>query len=109
MVHTDDSHPSDFTFANHVGTQTDDSDDGDMPTVPAELRQTNLEVSAAITPAMLLQPSFPRHPRPDGPTHMTRNQLLDAQLKLDQAHQQRDISKMLKLVVTNMHCLAKFS
>ena len=40
---------------------------------------------------------------------MTRNQLLDAQLKLDQACQQRDISKMLKGVVTNMHCLAEFS
>ena len=40
---------------------------------------------------------------------MTRNQLLDAQLKLDQAHQQRDISKMLKGIVTNMHCLARFS
>ena len=90
-----------------------------MPAIPEELRQTigshlwftNLEVSAAITPMMLRQPSFPRHPHPDRPTHKTRNQLLDAQLKLDQAHQQRDISKMLKGVVTNMnmHCLLKFS
>ena len=44
-----------------------------------------------------------------GPTRMTRNQLLDAEVKLDQAHQHRDISKMLKGVVTNMHCLTKFS
>ena len=115
MVHTDDSRPSAFTFANHVGIQTDDSDNEDMPAVPEELRQTigshlpltNLEVSAAISPSMLLQP--PRHPHLDGPTHMTMNQLLDAQLKLDQAHQQRHISKMLTGVVTNMHCLTKFS
>ena len=40
---------------------------------------------------------------------MTIEQMLNSQLKLDQAHQQRDISKMLKGVVTNMHCLAKFS
>ena len=117
MMHTDESRPSGFTFANHVGMQTDDSEDEDLHDVPAELHRTitshlwltNLEVSAAITPTMLLKPSFPRHPHPDVPTHMTRNQLLDAQLKLDQAHQQCDISKMLKGVVTNMHCLAKFS
>ena len=40
---------------------------------------------------------------------MTMNQLLDSQLMLDEAHQQRDISKMLKGVVANMHCLIKFS
>ena len=65
-------------------------------TVPEELRQTvgsrlwltKLEVSAAITPSMPLQPSLPRQPHPDGPTPMTMAQLLDAQLKLDQAHQQ---------------------
>ena len=49
------------------------------------------------------------HPHPDGPTHMTMNQLLDAQLKLEQAHQQRDISKRFKGTVANMHCLTKFS
>ena len=115
MVHTDASRPSDFAFANHVSMQTDDSEDEDMPTVPAELRQTinnhlwltTLEVSAAITPTLPVQPFFPRHPHPDRPTHMTKKQLLHAQLKLDQAHQQRDISKMLKGIVTNMHCLAK--
>ena len=108
--------PSDLTFANHVGIQTDDLESQDMPDVPAELRQTigshlwltSLEVSAAITPTMLL-PSFPRHPHADGPTPMTMEQLLDAQLKLEQAHQQRHISKMLKGVATSMHCLAKFS
>ena len=40
---------------------------------------------------------------------MTRQQLLDAQVQLDQAYQQRDIAQMLKGVVTNMHCLVKFS
>ena len=116
MIHADDTRPSDISFANQVGIQTDDSESADKPTVPAELRQTigshlrltNLEVSAALTPSMLMQPSLPRHPHPDGPTPMTMNQLLDSQLKLEQAHQQRDISKMLKGVVTNMHCLTKF-
>ena len=37
------------------------------------------------------------------------SQLLDSQLKLDEGHQQRGMSKMLKDVVTNMHCLIKFS
>ena len=96
MILTDDTRPSDFTFANQVSSQTDDSEGKDMPTVPEELRQTitigshlwltNLEVSAAITPSMLLQPSLPRQPHPDGPTLLARNQLLDAQLKLEQAH-----------------------
>ena len=68
MMHTDESRPSDFTFANPVGIQTDDSEDEYQHDVPAELRRTitshlrltNLEVPAAITPTMLLQPSFPR-------------------------------------------------
>ena len=76
MIHTDDSRPSDFTFA-HMAIQTDDQDDDDTPLdTPEELRKTigwhlwlaNLEVSDAITPTMLRQPSLPRHPHLDGPT-----------------------------------------
>ena len=40
MILTDDTRPSDFTFGNLVGVQTDDSDSEDIPTVPDGLRQT---------------------------------------------------------------------
>ena len=40
---------------------------------------------------------------------MTMSQLLDSHVQLEAAHRTRDFSKMLKSVVTNMHCLAKFS
>ena len=40
MIHTDDSRPSDFTFA-HMAMQTDDQDDDDTPLdVAEELRTT---------------------------------------------------------------------
>ena len=77
VVHTDDSRPSDFTYA-HMAIQMDDQDDDDdddddtPSNVPEELRKTigchlwlaNLEASAEITPSMLRQPSLPRHPLP---------------------------------------------
>ena len=119
MILTDDSRPSHFTVANQVGVQTDDSDEDEevIPGIPEELHQTigshlwlrNLEVSAAITPRMVQQPLTPTRLHPDGPATVTRNQLLNAQLPLDQAHQQRDITQTLKGVVTNMLCLARFS
>ena len=117
MVHTDDSRPSDFTFA-HMAMQTDDQDDDDpLLDVPEELRKiigcrwwlVNLEAPAAITPSMLRQPSLPRHPQPDGPTPLTMSQLLDSQLKFDEAHRDGGVSKMIKGVLTKMHCLVKFS
>ena len=116
MVHTDVTRSSDFTLA-HMAIQTDDSEDEDIPPIPEELRQTigchlwlaNLEVSAAISPSMLLTPSFTMHPHPDGPTPTTMNQLLDSQVKLEEAHQNRDLTRMLKGVITNMHCLTKFA
>ena len=82
MVHTDDSRASD-TFA-HMAIQTDDSEVEDWIAVPEELRQTigshlwlaSLEASAAVSPSALLQPPLPRHPRPDGPTPMTRTNSL---------------------------------
>ena len=118
MVLADDTRPSHFTFAIQVGVQTEDSNNSPTPTVTTdELRQTvssylwltNLEISARITPTMSLHATLPRNPRPDGPTRLTMSQLADAQLQLDQAHQHQDISRILTGVVTNMHCLAKFS
>ena len=74
-----------------------------------QLKMTNLEISAGITPIMSLHSTLPRSPQPDGSTRMTMSQLADARLQLDPAHQQQDISRILKGVVTNMHCLAKSS
>ena len=63
MIHTDDSRPSDFTFA-HTAVQTDSLEDEDsLSEGPEELRQTigchlwlaNL-VSAGKPPGMLRQP-----------------------------------------------------
>ena len=40
---------------------------------------------------------------------MTMNQLLDSQVNLEEAHQHGDLSRMLKGVVANTHCLMKFA
>ena len=58
---------------------------------------------------MSVNATMPRQPHPEGPTRLTLSQLADAQWQLDQAHQQQDISRILKGVVTNMHCLAPSS
>ena len=78
-------------------------------TIDSQLRLTNLEVSSGITPTMSANSTLPREPHPDGPTRMTANQLDAAQLALERAHLDQDVSRMLKGVVTNMHLLAKFS
>ena len=83
-------------------------DSDDPPDIPAELKQTigchlwlaNLELSAAITPSMLRQPSLPRHPHSDD--LLLRLCPNCTQAKLDEAH----LSKMLKGVVTNTHSQA---
>ena len=51
----------------------------------------------------------PRHPQPEGPTAPTRLQLMDAQTQLEAAREDKHLTKMLKGVVANMHCLMKFS
>ena len=116
MIPTDDTRPSHFTFANQVGAQTDD-ETGDATNIPDELRRTidshlwltNLEVSSGITPTISTTSTMPRRPHPNGPTRLTMSQLDAAQLNLEQTHIDQDISRMLKGVVSNMHCLAKFS
>ena len=59
-------------------------------------------------PSMLLQPAIPRQQHPEGPTALTMSQLLDSHTQLEAARRGRDLSKMLKGVVTNMRCLVKF-
>ena len=44
MKHADESRPSDFTFANNVGIQTDDSEDEGLHDVPAENHHQSLVV-----------------------------------------------------------------
>ena len=65
--------------------------------------------SSGITPTMSTTSEMPRQPHPDGPTRMTMNQLATEQAVLAQAHVDRDVSRMLRGVVSNMHLLAKFS
>ena len=48
------------------------------------------------------------HPSPEGPTAMRRAQLLDAQTQLQAARRDKHLTKMLKGVVTHMHCLMMF-
>ena len=59
---------------------------------------------------MSVNTQLPREPHPDGPTTtMTWHQLEDGQNAIVAAHTARDVSGMLKGVVSNMHLLAKFS
>ena len=116
MILTDDTRPSHFAFANQVGVQTD-NDSNETKDIPDELRRTidshlwltNLEVSSGITPTMSMTSAMPRGPHPYGPTGLTISQLDDAQLQLERAHIEQDISRMLKGVVFNMHCLVERS
>ena len=70
---------------------------------------TNLQVASGIAPTMSTNTTMPRSPHPDGPTRLTMSQLDNAQLALERAHVDQDISGMLKGIVSNMHLLAKFS
>ena len=103
------------TSANQVGVQTDeDSPDGSIPdelarTIQSHLWLANLDMSSGSTPAMSSASKLPQQPHPDGPTIMTWHQLEDAQDAIVEAHKARDVSGMLKGVVSNMHVLAKFS
>ena len=78
-------------------------------TIDSHLWLTNLEVSSGITPTMSMTSAMPRRPHPDGPTGLTISQLDDAQLQLKQAYIEQDILRMLKGVVSNMHCLVERS
>ena len=117
MILSDETRPTDYTFANRVAVhvQTDqDPNDGSTPdelahTIQSHLWLANLEISSGIAPAMSTTTQMPRQPHPDGPTIMTWHQLEDAQKAIVQGHSDRNVSAMLKGVVANMHILAKFS
>ena len=65
--------------------------------------------SSGCTPTMSSTTQLPRQPPPDGPTIMTWHQLEDVHKAIVTAHEAKDMSGMLKGVVSNMHLLAKFS
>ena len=117
MIHSDETRPTDYTFANSVAAhvQTDqDLVDGSTPdelarTIQSHLWLANLEISSGIAPAMSTTSQMPRQPHPDGPTTMTWHQLEDAQKAIVKGHSDRNVSAMLRGVVANMHILSKFS
>ena len=117
MILSDETRPTDYTFANRVTAhaQTDqDLADGSTPdelaqTVQSHLWLANLEISSGIAPAMSTTSQLPRDLHPDGPTTMTWHQLEDAQKAIVQGHSDRNVSAMLKGVVANMHILSQFS
>ena len=115
MILSDETGPTHFTFAHQIGVQTDDeTSDGSMPdelvrTIQSHLWLANLEISSGCTPTMSTTTQMPKQPHLDGPTVMTWHQLEDAHQAIVTAHQGRDVSAMLKGVVSNMHLLAKFS
>ena len=114
MILSDETRPTDYTFANSVAAhvQTDqDMTDGSTPdeltrTIQSHLWLANLEISSGIAPAMSTTSQMPREPHPDGPTTMTWHQLEDAQKAIVKGHSDRNVSAMLKGVVANMHILA---
>ena len=117
MILSDETRPTDFTFANRVDVhaQTDQiQNDGSTPnelahTIQSHLWLANLEISSGISPAMSTTSQMRREPHPDGPTIMTWHQLEDAQKAIVKGHKDRNVSAMLKGVVANMHMLTKFS
>ena len=115
MIFSDETRPTHFTFANQVGVQTDEgSPDEAVPdelarTIQSHLWLANLEMSSGTTPTMSSTSKLPQQPHPDGPTIMTWNQLQHEQNALVEAHKARDVSRMLRGVVSNLHLLAKFS
>ena len=115
MIFSEDTGPTHFTFAHQIGVQTDDdTSDGSIPdelarTIQSHLWLANLEISSGCTPTMSTTAKMPRQPHPDGPTIMTWHQLEDVHKAIVTAHNERDVSGMLKGVVSNMHLLAKSS
>ena len=96
MILSDETRPSDYTFAHCVATlvQTDDVVDESTPdelakTSESHLWLANLEISSGIAPAMSTTSQMPGDPHPDGPTTMTWHQLEDAQQAIVQGHRDR--------------------
>ena len=114
MIFSDETGPTHFTFANQVGQTEDALPDESVPeelarTIQSHLWLANLEISSGCTPTWSATLPIPREPHPDGPTIMTWHQLEDVYKAIVTAHRERDVSGMLKGVVSNMHLLAEFA
>ena len=115
MIFSEETGPTHFTFANQVGVQTNESTtNGSTPdeltrTIQSHLWLANLEISSGCAPAWSATLPIPRDPHPDGPSIMTWHQLEDVHKAIVTAHRERNVSGMLKGVVSNMHLLAKFA
>ena len=115
MIFSEETGPTHFTFANQVGVQTHESTtNGSTPdelarTIQSHLWLANLEISSGCAPVWSATLPIPRDPHPDGPSIMTWHQLEDVHKAIVTAHRERNVSGMLKGVVSNMHLLAKFT
>ena len=92
----------------------DDASDGSIPdelarTIQSHLWLASLEISSGCMLTMSTTTQMPRRPDPDGPTVMTWHQLEDVHKAIVTAHRERDVSGVLKGVVSNMRLLTKFS
>ena len=92
MILSDETRPTNFTFANQVAVQTEEeTEDGSIPdelarTIQSHLWLANLEMSSGTTPTMSPTSKLPRQPHPDGPSIMTWHQLEHAQNAIVEAH-----------------------
>ena len=115
MIFSDETRPTNLTFANQVGVQTGARTSADPTfdeldrTITSHLWLANLEVSSGTTPTMSSTSKLPQQPHPDGPTLMTWNLLEHERNALVEAHANNDVSRMLRGVVSNMHVLTKLS
>ena len=74
MIFTDDNHPNHFTFANQIGVQTNEDEQG-ATQIPDELSRTieshlwlaNLAMSSGMTSTMSTATGVPRATTPRGP------------------------------------------
>ena len=112
MGQTTESRPSADTFANMV-VQTHEENSPVDAKIPDELKTigthlwlANMEVSAQ---SLVLKPLSENPPNPNRLTPMTKAQLLDAQTQIETSCKDKHLTRMLKGVVTNMHCLMTLS
>ena len=92
MIFSDETGPTNFTFANQIGLQTDgESSNGSIPDELARTIQSHLWLA---TPTMSATSKLPRQPHPDGPTIMTWHQLENVHNAIVEAHKAKDVSGM---------------
>ena len=107
MILSDETRPTDYTFANSVAVhvQTDqDMTDGSTPdelarTIQSHLWLANLEISSGIAPAVSSTSQMPRQPHPDGPTTYLYECYLKSQINSARPPSGCDLSTVWSLQV----------